>query len=150
MRNRTILTSLLTAALLVSTPLVADTQSAQMNVSVTVVARAQVTVDDEPEVVITDADVARGYVEVTRPMRLRVRTNSPRGYLLQVAKTDETFAAVELAFDNTTMTVAQESWIARPPVEGGELVSVKLRVRLASDATPGRYGMPVQVSALPL
>ncbi|HEX6178809.1 MAG TPA: hypothetical protein VF057_10660 [Thermoanaerobaculia bacterium] len=135
---------------IVASPSFAESRSAEMTVSVQVVARAVVTSEQVPSVVITEADVARGFVDVAQPMQVHVKSNSPRGYLLQVAKTDESFAAVELSFDNARMNVAQESWIARPYVRGGETVNAKIRVRLAEGAMPGTHPLPVQVSASPL
>lgn len=149
MRQRVIQATTL-AILFAAVPLVAESNSAPMRVSVQVVARAVVTPDQVPSLIVTDADLARGYVEVAQPMQVRVKTNSPRGYLLQVAKTDESFAAVELSFDNTTMNVAHESWVARPYARGGDIVTAKVRVRLGDGATAGTHRLPVEVSASPL
>lgn len=143
---RTVLASV-TAALLLLSPLpVAADSSATMNVSVRVVARATVTVDAPAEVEVTAADLARGYVEIPA-IQLRVRTNSPNGCLLQASKTDDAFASVEVAFGNTTMTVAQESWVSRPYSKGGETMMVNMRARLAPGASAGRYTLPVHFSA---
>ena len=128
----------------------AEQKSATMNVSVQVLARAVVDVSLAPSVDVTAADVQRGYVDVAEPLQLRVRTNSRQGYLLQVAKTNEAFSTVELSFGNTTMTVSEESWVARPQIDGGELVNAQMRVRLAPGAAVGRHPLPVQVSATPL
>lgn len=137
----------LAAALLITPGVHAESVSAPMNVSAQVLARAVVTVDSMPEVEITAADIARGYVDLAQPVQFRVRTNSRSGCLLQVAKTDETFAAVELAFGNTSMTVGQESWIARPYVAGGESVTASVRIRLAPGASLGRHALPLAFSA---
>ena len=128
----------------------AEQSSATMNVSVQVLARAIVNVSSAPSIEVTEADVQRGYIDVAEPLQLHVRTNSRQGYLLQVAKTNESFSTVELSFGNTTMTVSEESWVARPQVSGGELVSAHMRVRLAPGAIAGRHPLPVQVSATPL
>ena len=128
----------------------AEQNSATMNVSVRVLARAVVDVSSAPSIDVTEADVQRGYIDVAEPLQLRVRTNSRQGYLLQVSKTDESFSTVELSFGNTTMTVSEESWVARPQVNGGEFVNAQMRVRLAPGAAAGRHPLPVQVSATPL
>lgn len=126
---------------------VAAATSARMNVSVEVVGRAVVTVDRAPDIEVTSDDLARGYVDVPAPIRVRVRSNSRHGYLLQAAKTSDVFAAVELAFGNSTMNVMTESWLARPYVAHGDVVDMRVRVRLASEGTPGRYRLPVEFSA---
>lgn len=143
---RTVLITLAAALLLLSpVQAVADT-SAQMNVSVRVIARATVTVDAPAEFEVTADDVARGYVEISA-IQLRVRTNSLNGCLLQASKTDEAFSSVEVEFGNTTMNVSQESWVSRPYSKGGEVMSVNVRARLAPGASAGRYALPVEFSA---
>ncbi|HUP45027.1 MAG TPA: hypothetical protein VM779_05900 [Thermoanaerobaculia bacterium] len=143
-------TAVLLATLLLAASATAD-DSASVAVSARVIARVVVDVASQPaEVVVTDADLARGYVEVSEPLAVRVRTNSRDGYLLQVANSSDVFPAIELAFGNTSMTVAGESWVARPYVPAGELVTAQIRVRLAPGAEVGRYPLPIQVSASPL
>jgi hypothetical protein len=122
-----------------------------MQVSAQVVARAVVTVDSQPAAVdVTEADLARGYVDVETPLQLVGKTNSRRGYLLQVNKAGEAFGAVALSFADTVMNIAQESWVARPYVPGGELLTVRVRLMLNATTQPGRYLLPIAVSATPL
>ncbi|HET7707841.1 MAG TPA: hypothetical protein VFM36_17275 [Thermoanaerobaculia bacterium] len=117
-----------------------------MNVSVQVIARAIVTVEGQPEVEITALDLERGYVDLPT-VQVRLRTNSPGGSLLQATKTSASFSALELAFGNTTMVIAPESWVRMPYVQGGEVLSVRMRARLAPGASAGRHPLPVQFSA---
>lgn len=142
------------AALTIITPsLAADSteSSATMRVTAQVIGRAVLDVRSQPaEVVVTAEDVARGYVDVAQPVELHVRTNSRSGYLLQVSNTSETFSSVELAFGNTSMSVAHEGWVTRPYIAGGEHVTAKVRVRLAPGATAGRHALPVHLSAIAL
>ena len=145
--------AILALALAITPSLSADSteRSATMQVTAQVVARAVLDVRSQPgEVMITAADLARGYVDVAQPVEVHVRTNSRSGYLLQVSNMSQTFSSVELAFGDTAMNVAQESWVARPYVAGGEFVTAQVRVRLAPDATAGRHPLPVQFSAIPL
>ena len=143
---RTVLPTLAAVLLLLSSlPAVADT-SAQMNVSVRVIARAIVTIDGQPEVEITPLDVERGYVDVPA-VQVRLRSNSLSGSLLQATKTSEAFSTLELAFGNTVMVIAPESWVRMPYVKGGEVLSVRMRARLAPGASAGRHPLPVQFSA---
>lgn len=139
----------LVAALLVPAAFAGD-DSASMTVSARVIARAVVDVNSQPDVVVTEADLARGYVDVNEPLAVRIRTNSRNGYLLQVANTSDAFESIELAFGTTSMNVADESWVARPYVPGGEIVNAQVRVRLSPFATAGRHPLPVQVTASPL
>ncbi len=130
----------------------AESVSAPMTVSATVVARAKVTVESQPLAVdVTSADIERGYVDVEAPIVLRIQTNSRRGYLLQLAKSNDSFSEVEVSFGDTAIRVAShESWIQRPYVSGGDSIAMRARLRLSPAAQPGRHALPIEVSASPL
>lgn len=119
-----------------------------MTVSATVLASAKLTVESQPlSVDVTAEDIQRGYVELDAPIRLRVQTNSRRGYLLQVANADEAFSQIELSFGNTEMRVAYEGWVERPYISGGESIAMRARLRLSPLAQPGRRGLPIELTA---
>ncbi len=132
--------------------LFAGSSSAPMHVSVTVIARAVLTVASQPTAVtVTDADVARGYVDVSSPIVVQVRTNSRAGYLLQADRQTVDFATVELQFGEATMTVADgESWISRPYIPGGDVIAMHARLHLAPGMQAGSYPLPIALSARPL
>lgn len=135
-------------ALLPAAPLTAGSVSAPLTVSVTVIGRAIVTVDNQPFVEITAADVQRGYVDLMTPVLLHGRTNSRRGYMLQVEKTSEEFSTIELSLADARMNVSShESWIQRPYVPGGELLQVTARLFLSPAATVGTHALPMSFSA---
>lgn len=142
---------LLASACLMGSPLMAGSASAPMTVSVQVLARAIVTVEGQQTIEITADDLARGYLDLTTPLYVRGRTNSRRGYLLQVQKTSEEFASIDLAFPNATMNVAaHESWIQRPYVRGGEVVPVNVHLVFGPGATAGTHALPISFTASPL
>lgn len=137
--------------LMLAAPAVADSASAQMQVSVQVLASVRVTIASQPDSVdVTEADLARGYVDVAAPIVVHARTNSRSGYLLQVSNGSDDFSAVELSFDATSMKVFAEGWVSRPYVRGGESISMSARLRLSPHATPGRYALPIAITATPL
>ncbi|MGZ5492776.1 MAG: hypothetical protein ACXW3E_04520 [Thermoanaerobaculia bacterium] len=143
--------AIITSALLFVAPLSAESVTAPMTVSVQVLARAVVSVDAAPaSIEVTAEDIRRGYVDVAAPIRVRVRTNSRRGYLLQVDNVSEAFSTVELTMANASMNVAHESWIQRPFVSGGDLMNVQARLRLSPGARPGSHALPIAFSASPL
>jgi hypothetical protein len=120
----------------------------KMSVSATVLASARLTVESQPLAVdVTAEDIERGYVELDAPILLRVQTNSRRGYLLQVANSDEAFSQIEISFGNTEMRVSHESWVNRPYVRGGESIAMRARLRLSPLAQPGRRALPIEVTA---
>ena len=137
--------------LFAATTAFAESFTTNMQVSVQVLSRAIVTVESQPAAIdITEADIARGYVDVRAPMQWLGRTNSRQGYLLQITKSSDAFGAVDLNFDSTTMHVANESWIARPYVAGGESLTVRARLILTAATQPGRHALPISISATPL
>lgn len=141
---------LLTIALLLFVPsLRAESVEGKMTVSAMVVASVRLTVQSQPSgIEITAGDIERGYVELDRPIMLRVQTNSRRGYLLQVSNMDESFSEIEISFGNTAMRVAShETWVERPYVKGGESIAMHARLRLSPMAQPGRRTLPIDLSA---
>lgn len=144
------LAALLGATLFCVAPAFADSFSATMTVSTTVIARANLSVEAAPSTIeVSDADIARGYVDVAIPIVLRAKTNSPRGYLLQANNLEKAFLRIELSDVTTSMTVTTESWIQRPYVKGGEVISLRARLYLSAAASAGSYAWPVAFSASP-
>ncbi|HSP14428.1 MAG TPA: hypothetical protein VLV78_06730 [Thermoanaerobaculia bacterium] len=140
----------LLAALFVS-PLQAGSVSEPMQVSVQVLARAIVTVTNQLTVTITPDDLARGYIDVTSPIVLLGRTNSRRGYMLQVQKTSEEFTTVDLTLPDATMSISShDGFIQRPYVQGGDVVPVAAHLVLSPTATAGTHVLPISFSASPL
>ncbi len=147
---RTSLFRLSTALLVILTAgqLLAGSASAPMQVSVNVIARAILTVDSRPAAIdVTEADIARGFIDVSAPIVIRVRTNSRAGYLLEAEQQSPTFKTVELTFGDASMTIAgAESWISRPYVPGGEVIAMHMRVHLGEGVQAGSYPMPISLS----
>lgn len=155
MTNRQRLTLVMVVATLTTLlPVVAyaDSVSARMGVSVQVVARALLTVDSAPSnVTVTAQDVARGYVELEAPIRVQVRSNSQRGYLLRVARLNDAFGSINLDFAGGSVRVTgDESWIARPALSLSDSLELRGRVALRSGVEPGQYPLPFELSASPL
>jgi hypothetical protein len=150
--QRRITTALLACALVGTLPVFADSNSANMQVSVQVIARAVVSVDSQPaSVTITAEDIARGYVDVAAPIVVRVRTNSRQGYMLQVENQSQTFSSIELKSAEVEMNVgAHETWIQRPYVAGGDRLPMRARLHLSQLAMPGSVSLPIAFNASPL
>lgn len=139
-------------AFLAAIPAAAEPRSTSMNVSVRVVARAVLGVDEQPaSIVITDADIDRGYVDVTEPIVLRVRTNNPAGYLLRAEKLDPAFTAIDLSMTGASMMVRdEEAWLHRPYSRSAEVLTIRARLYLAPGSRPRVASLPVTFSATPL
>jgi hypothetical protein len=125
--------------------------TASLQVSVHVIARAVVSVErDLGGVLVTPADLERGFVDLPAPVELRVRTNSRRGYVLQFNNMSNAFTAIELRGNGVTIHVAEESFLQRTAVAGGDRLVLSARVWLRPGSTPGRYDVPIMVQANPL
>ena len=149
--SKTIAAATLALILVLPSVALAESASTSMQVSVTVLARALVTVDSQPaSIEVTESDIERGYVDVAEPIVVRVRTNSRRGYLLSLANASDVFSAVEVSFADTSMRTSHESWIQRPYVPGGEALSLKTRLFLSRNTPPGTHALPIALSATPI
>ena len=124
--------------------------SAQMTVSVQVVARTIVTVDQQPpSVEITSEDVARGYVDVPTAVAFRIRSNARNGYALQFAPVAAPFSSARVSWGNTTVNVGNDgSWVTQP-YQPAVTSTGTMSVRLALDpgTAPGTYAWPVSFAA---
>lgn len=133
-------------------PVHAGTVSASLTVSVVVPARAVLSVESQPaELEITEADVARGWVEAPEASLVRVRTNSPAGWLLEFQPLQGPYRTLEVTgLGSTAQVSAAGGWLAQP-YAGKTLVTASLGYRffLSGDARPGLYPWPVALNATP-
>jgi hypothetical protein len=152
MRRRLTLLPLLVALAAVTAPLYAGSNSAEMNVSVTVIARTILTIDSQPAAIeVTPTDIAQGYLDVPQAVAFRVRSNARGGYALGLQPIPFPFAAAEVQW-GTQVTVVQggtdwATYLSHPYQQGGSVGVLAVRLRLAPGAEPGSYPWPVQVSA---
>jgi hypothetical protein len=133
-------------------PVHAGSVSASLTVSVVVPARAVLSVESQPaELEITEADVARGWVEAPEASLVRVRTNSPAGWLLEFQPLQGPYRTLEVTgLGSTAQVSAAGGWLAQP-YAGKTLVTASLGYRffLSGDARPGLYPWPVALTATP-
>jgi hypothetical protein len=123
------------------------------NVSATVNAVAKLQVQSEPaEILVSDEDLRRGFIDVVQPTDLLIRSNSATGYVL----------------DLTTLTPMLSSLVVRGlqseqslSGEGGAIVqrwhapqtvalSLQFRLMLAPGLVAGRYPWPMRFDVRPL
>ena len=144
--------TLVLLALCVSGTVLAGSTSALMSVSVQVQARTLLNVESQPtSLVLTEADLARGYVEVPAVSRIRVRSNDPNGYLLAFDVTGGPFTVIEVTgLGPAAQISANGGWLDRP-FAGTQPVTSELTYRflLAPNAQTGTYPWPVALSATP-
>lgn len=146
--QKTPLLALLTLAVLASQPLQAA-HSAQMHVSVEVIARTILSIDSQPSAVeVTTTDVARGYIDLPAAVAFHVRSNARRGYTVQFQPVAAAFTKALVTWGTTTATVgSDESWVAQPYVQGTVAGTMSVRLFLSPAAAPGTYGWPLSIDA---
>lgn len=125
--------------------------SATLRISAVVLARANLNILKQPrELVVTDADVRRGFVQVQDASMIQLKNNSRAGCLLS-------FASQGLPFQETTVSVmgrdvvlGQDGGLVELPVTGNVMVSLGYRFVLAQGTQPGTYAWPFSLSVSPL
>jgi len=130
-------------------PASAASTSAQLSISVQVVARTILTVDSQPAALeVTATDVARGYVEVPQAVMFHVKSNAINGYTVQFDPMSYPFSRADINWGNTMATVgADGTWLRQPYQQGTTAGSLNVHLTLAPDATPGSYSWPVRLAA---
>jgi hypothetical protein len=96
---------------------------------------------------VTDDDVARGEI-VVRGAHIHILANAPRGFLLN-AQVFGPFAAVAIAGLSVPIEVRGGSTAVQMPSMLGKPrppASVEYRLKLATNAQPGRYAWPVALA----
>jgi len=154
-----LVTAALVAALSMSNLIVAGeahsgttVASAKVSITATVLEHTSMQVlAQAQELVVTNADVARGYVEVPAATRISVKTNNPVGYLLAFEAVSglPLFDSMHVIVGGTEVQLSPAGgWVPQPYVRGGITQDVTYRFVLSKNAQPGTYGWPLMISAL--
>jgi hypothetical protein len=102
---------------------------------------------------ITEADVARGWVEVTQRMQVSVESNAPEGYALALANRSAAVRLVKVSGLGPELQLSTESMAVRTASRRGmarDVLGLGFRFDLTPEARPGSHAWPIQVSVLPL
>jgi hypothetical protein len=98
---------------------------------------------------LTDADVTRGYKELTATCR--VRANDQRGYLLTLTPRTGLTGRIEVGGLNAYIVLGRDAvTVHRPRVGPVEMVALAIRVVLTAEAEAGSYPLPIQVDVSPV
>jgi hypothetical protein len=125
---------------------------AVLGVSATVSPVARIELAPPAPLAINAADVARGYVDAPRPLRLRVFSNSRAGFVLDVATQSPWFTAVAIDGLDGSVTLGAEGGaiVQRWSGAATRTVALHVRFRLADGLEPGLYAWPLQMKVRPL
>lgn len=129
----------------------AGSSGPKVAVSATVVARTSVQVLSQvQELVITNADIKRGYVEVPAGSRINVKTNNRAGCLLAFEVMNGTNGIFENVFVRVGGQEVQLSsgggWVRQAYSHGTVTQDLSYRFALSKDARPGTYNWPLMIS----
>ena len=139
--------TLLLAALTMGLP--AHAQQSRFVVQAAVTPRTTLEPVSAATIEVSAADIQRGYAEPVA--RYRVRSNDPRGFLLQVRPRSVRAESVELAAAARPVALGVEGVdVYHPWARGAQEVAVRVRVKLHGVTRPGRLALPVHVSVAAL
>ena len=125
--------------------------STAVHVSAVVLARADLNIIKQPaELVLTDADVRRGYVEVDAVSMLELKSNSRAGCLLSFSAHGLPFKEASVNVMGRVVVLGQGGGLITLPVMGRTTVELSYRFVLARGTEPGTYEWPFSLSVSPL
>lgn len=103
---------------------------------------------------VTEADIARGFVQLPAPFPVTVYSNSRHGYTLSIAKhADFVRVAHVVGLGGELRIDAAPAFSARQAPGRGlarDDLSLGFRFELADSARPGSYDWPISITAMPL
>lgn len=121
--------------------------SARVMVSAVIPARASINIlNQAPEIIVTDADVSRGFVEVTDSTRIQLKNNSPKGCLLIFETQDLPFKEATVIIHGREVSIGPGGGMLDYPTMGTVTLPLSFRFALNGDMHPGTYAWPFTLS----
>lgn len=156
--QKMLVTAALTTALsLTSMPALpfrdASAQSASSKMTVSVIVKSSTSVRllyQSPEMVITNADIHRGYVDANAATRLEIESNSPTGYMLSFESYDGAFKEIHVSGLGEKVIIGSGSGMVFLSHKGTHTMELSYRFILSKDAEPGTYMWPLSITVNPL
>lgn len=129
--------------------------AAKLQVSVTVLKHASLKVLAQPSsVIVTAADIAKGYVDVAAPASIQVRSNTQEGYLLMFESQGDFMrqTVVKGLANDVQISTAGGGVAQNTAGKGMRQAQLELGFRfvLAESAQQGVYPWPMRLSVTPL
>jgi hypothetical protein len=137
-------------ALATGAPAMAGEARASFTVSAVVPARVTLTALDQPaELEVSAADVERGYAQIAATYH--VSHNDRRGYLLSLLPRHGLTREIEVQGLATALVMGDDPVeLVQPGPQGSHQFALAFRFVLDPGVVPGRYPLPVLVTAQPL
>ncbi len=125
--------------------------STAVQVSAVVLARADLNIIKQPaELVLTDADVRRGYVELDGASMIELKSNTRAGCLLSFFAHGLPFRETSISVMGSTVVLGPDGGLVTLPVMGRTTVELSYRFVLSEGTQPGTYAWPFSLSVSPL
>jgi hypothetical protein len=105
-------------------------------------------VQQPSEIIVTDADVVRGYVDVPAGSELRVSTNDPTGYVIDFFTRVPIFRSVRVIDRRGDADLGPDGGTVIERGQYGRNLPLALtyRFNLAANARPGTYAWPLALN----
>jgi len=124
--------------------------STAIRVNAVVLARTQLTPLQQPTtLVVTDADVQRGYVEVSGASLFEIWNNDPAGCFLTFQSSDFPFREAAISVMGREIIIYPTGGMILMPVTGRQQIALNYRFVLTTETEPGTYAWPLSVSVNP-
>jgi len=102
-----------------------------------------------PELIITQADILRGYIEVKSASRIEIRSNV--FFFLRFNGLGEPFKEAYIrGFGRDVLVGPESNSIFLPDLRGFAAFELSYKFFLSKDAQPGTYSWPLEISAHPV
>jgi hypothetical protein len=126
--------------------------SAKVLVSASVMPNTSLRIIRQPhELVVTNVDISRGYVEVKASSLIEVKSNSANGYIISFKGISEPFKEVFVQGLGREFQISSGSgWVPRPYTKGAVATELSYRFTLSENTKPGTYAWPLSISVQPL
>lgn len=127
-------------------------EAAVVSVSTQVRSHVSLKVLRQPsELVVTNADISRGYIEVNSATLLEIKNNSASGYMIAFEGAGVPFKEVHVTGLGGELVISGTGWFVQP-YTGKSAVMFELSYRfiLSGDIRPGTYAWPLNVTVSPL
>lgn len=106
----------------------------------------------DSELIVTYADILRGYVDIPFATHIEIRNENLAGYLVVFNGVSGPFKEVVVkGLGREAQVISSGGWIAQP-YNGRDPVMIELSYRfiLSEDAQPGKYAWPLTISVSPI
>lgn len=122
-----------------------------MTVSATVRAYSDLKVISQPsELIVTNADIVRGYIDVPIPTKIEIKNNVLSGYLLAFEGLAEPFKEVQIhGLGRDVYINSSNGWVDQPYSRGTVELELSYRFVLSERPQPGTYVWPLTISVIP-